>query len=68
MNLMSLKTPYKKQNPIAKDLRTSKYRQRKVRDKTLYDRKRDAWTPTQGLLKMLETMKPEKNLLKNEEV
>ena len=68
MSLMSLKTPYKKQNPIAKDLRTSKYRQRKVKDKTLYDRKRDVWTSTQGLLKMLETMKPEKDLLKNEEV
>ena len=68
MNLMSLKTPYKKQNPIAKDLRTSKYRQRKVKDRTLYDRKRDAWTPTQGLLKMMETMKGDKNLLKNEEV
>ena len=65
---MNLKTPYKKKNPIAKDLRTSKYRQRKVKDKTLYDRKRDVWTSTQGLLKMLETMKPEKDLLKNEEV
>ena len=68
MSLMSLKTPYKKQNPIAKDLRTPKYRQQKVKDRTLYDRKRDAWTPTQGLLKMMETMKPEKGLLKNEEV
>ena len=65
---MNLKTSYKKQNPVAKDLRTSKYRQRKVKDKTLYDRKRDAWTPTQGLLKMLKTMEPEKDLLKNEEV
>ena len=68
MNLMNLKTSYKKKNPVAKDLRTSKYRQRKVRDKTLYDRKRDAWSPTQGLLKMMETMKGDKSLLKNEEV
>ncbi len=29
----------KKQNPIAKELRTSKYRKRVVRDKTKYDRK-----------------------------
>ena len=29
----------KKQNPIAKDLRTSKYRKRIVKDKTKYDRK-----------------------------
>ena len=68
MSLMNLKTSYKKHNPIAKDLRTSKYKQRKVKDKTVYDRKRDAWTPTQGLLKMMETMKGDKDLLKNEEV
>jgi len=68
MSLMNLKTPYKKKNPIAKDLRTSKYRQRKVKDRTLYDRKRDAWSPTQGLFKMLETKELDKNLLKNEEV
>ena len=29
----------KKQNPIAKDLRTHKYRKRIVKDKTKYDRK-----------------------------
>ena len=29
----------KKQNPIAKDLRTPKYRKRVVKDKTIYDRK-----------------------------
>ena len=29
----------KKQNPIAKDLRTSKYRKRIVKDKTKYNRK-----------------------------
>ena len=29
----------KKQNPIAKDLRTPKYRKRVVKDKTKYDRK-----------------------------
>ena len=29
----------KKQNPIAKELRTSKYRKRVVKDKTKYDRK-----------------------------
>ena len=31
----------KKQNPIAKELRTPKYRKRVVKDKTIYDRKRD---------------------------
>ena len=31
---------FKKRNPIAKDLKTSpKYKQRVVRDKTVYDRK-----------------------------
>ena len=29
----------KKRNPIAKDLRTPKYRKRVVKDKTKYDRK-----------------------------
>ena len=29
----------KKQNPIAKELRTPKYRKRVVKDKTKYDRK-----------------------------
>ena len=31
----------KKQNPIAKDLRTPKYKPRVVKDKTKYDRKND---------------------------
>ena len=31
----------KKQNPIAQELRTPKYRKRVVKDKTIYDRKRD---------------------------
>ena len=31
----------KKQNPIAKDLRTPKYKKRVVKDKTKYDRKND---------------------------
>jgi len=31
----------KKQNPIAKDLRTPKYKKRVVKDKTKYDRKDD---------------------------
>ena len=30
----------KKQNPIAKEVRTPKYRQRIVKDKTIYDRKK----------------------------
>jgi len=30
----------KKQNPIAKEVRTSKYKQRIVKDKTVYDRKK----------------------------
>ena len=44
----------KKSNPVAKELKTSKYRQRKVKDKTIYNRKDEKdWTPTKGLLKML---------------
>jgi len=31
----------KTKNPIAKDLRTPKYRKRVTRDKTKYDRKRE---------------------------
>ena len=31
----------KKQNPIAKEVRTPKYRQRIVKDKTVYNRKKD---------------------------
>jgi len=34
----------KTKNPIAKDLRTPKYRKRVTRDKTKYDRKRNGWT------------------------
>ena len=30
----------KKQNPIAKEVRTPKYKQRIVKDKTIYDRKK----------------------------
>ena len=44
----------KKSNPVAKELKTSKYRQRKVKDRTIYNRKDEKdWTPTKGLLKML---------------
>ena len=31
---------YKKSNPIAKDLRTSKYKQRLVKSKIIYNRKK----------------------------
>jgi len=31
---------YKKSNPIAKDLRTSKYKQRLVKSKKVYNRKK----------------------------
>jgi hypothetical protein len=31
---------YKKSNPIAKDLRTSKYKQRLVKNKKIYNRKK----------------------------
>ena len=44
----------KKSNPVAKELKTSKYRQRKVKDRTIYNRKDEKdWTPTKGLLKIL---------------
>ena len=44
----------KKSNPIAKEVRTPKYKQRVVKDKTVYSRKDEKdWTPTKGLLKML---------------
>ena len=53
MQLTSKKLP-KKSNPMAKEVRTPKYRQRKVKDKTIYNRKEEKeWTPTKGLLKML---------------
>jgi len=31
---------YKKSNPIAKDLRTTKYKQRSVKSKKIYNRKK----------------------------
>tara|TARA_R100001460_G_scaffold63559_1_gene103781 strand:- start:59 stop:298 length:240 start_codon:yes stop_codon:yes gene_type:complete len=37
--LLRKKIMKKKENPIAKDLRTPKYRKRVVKDKTKYDRK-----------------------------
>ena len=45
----------KKSNPIAKELRTPKYIQKKTKNKLIYDRKSDVkWSPTYGLLKILE--------------
>ena len=32
--------PERKKNPVAKEVRTPKYKQRIVKDKTLYDRKK----------------------------
>ena len=53
MQLTSKKLP-KKSNPMAKEVRTPKYRQRKEADKTIYNRKEEKeWAPTKGLLKML---------------
>ena len=44
----------KKYNPIAKEVRTPKYKQRIVDNKTVYNRKDERdWTPTKGLLQML---------------
>ena len=49
-----IKTYQKKSNPIAKELRTPKYIQRKTKNKIIYDRKSDIkWSSTYGLLKML---------------
>tara|TARA_R100000789_G_C2899578_1_gene119946 strand:+ start:103 stop:270 length:168 start_codon:yes stop_codon:yes gene_type:complete len=53
MQLTSKKLP-KKSNPMAKEVRTPKYKQRIVKNKTIYSRKEEKdWTPTTGLLKML---------------
>ena len=50
-----IKTFQKKSNPVAKELRTSKYRQRKTKNKMVYNRKDgEVWTPIKGLLKMLD--------------
>ena len=47
-----------KSNPIAKEVRTPKYKQRIVKNKMIYNRKDDAkWSPTDGLFKMLDDMK-----------
>tara|TARA_X000000368_G_scaffold388812_1_gene350609 strand:- start:475 stop:597 length:123 start_codon:yes stop_codon:yes gene_type:complete len=35
-----IKKNKKKQNPIAKDLRTPKYKQRKIKSKKVYNRKK----------------------------
>ena len=44
----------KKSNPIAREVRTPKYKQRIVKNKMIYNRKYDKiWTSTEGLLKML---------------
>ena len=51
---MMIKTYQKKSNPIAKELRTTKYSQRKTKNKMIYDRKNNVnWSPTDGLFKML---------------
>ena len=45
----------KNKNPIAKELRTPKYSQRKTKNKVIYDRKNNIkWSSTDGLLKMLK--------------
>ena len=50
-----IKMYQKKSNPIAKELRTSKYKQRRTRNKMIYNRKdEEVWTPIKGLLKMLD--------------
>ena len=49
-----IKTHQKKSNPIARAVRTPKYKQRIVDNKTVYNRKDERdWTPTKGLLQML---------------
>ena len=49
-----IKTHQKKSNPIAREVRTPKYKQRIVDNKTIYNRKDERdWTPTKGLLQML---------------
>jgi|TARA_Y100000034_G_scaffold78243_1_gene94064 hypothetical protein len=53
MQLTSKKLP-KKSNPMAREVRTPQYKQRIVKNKTIYSRKEEKkWTPTKGLLKML---------------
>ena len=53
MQLTSKKLP-KKLNPMPKEVRTTKYKQRIVKNKTVYSRKDEKdWTPKKGLLKML---------------
>ena len=50
-----IKTYQKKPNPIAREVRTPKYKQRIVDTKTIYNRKDERdWTPTKGLLQMLK--------------
>ena len=50
-----IKIYQKKSNPIAKEVRTPKYKQRIVDTKTIYNRKDERdWTPTKGLLQMLK--------------
>ena len=54
MQLTSKKLP-KKSNPMAKEVRTPKYKQKVVKSKMVYDRKSDSkWSPTDGLFKMLK--------------
>ena len=49
-----IKVAQKKSNPMAREVRTPKYKQRIVKNKTVYNRKAEKeWTPTKGLLKML---------------
>ena len=45
----------KKSNPMAREVRTPKYKQRIVKSKIVYNRKDEKdWTPTKGLLQMLK--------------
>ena len=47
-----------KSNPIAKEVRTPKYRQKIVKNRMVYSRKDEKnWTPTKGLLQMLDNPK-----------
>jgi hypothetical protein len=49
------KRKYKRRNPVAKELRSPKYKQQTVKSKTVYSRKDEtSWTPTKGLLQMLQ--------------
>ena len=53
-----VKISQKKSNPMAKEVRTPKYKQRIVKNKTIYSRKEEKeWAPTKGLLKMLKELK-----------